>query len=326
MALPSSGQISISSIRTEIGTSNGSLRTLSSLRSPAGSIPDSISEFWGYSSWSASGGNSVVDSGGYRIHTFTESDVFSVIGSRTVEIIAVGGGGAARFRNAGGANGLDGSGGGGAGGYVVSSPTVSSNLTIVIGAGGRAINVGSQDQINTQGGDTTITGGATITAYGGGRGGLFNNDTTEFKAGDGGSGGGRGRGVYGGVGGLGILGQGSNGGWRTGYQNGYGPGGGGGAAAAGGDGFTGNRGGNGGAGQDDSWNGTTYYAGGGGGSSYFGQAAGSGGTGGGGNGKTYPLSGGELYGDNGTPNTGGGGGAEGGGGGSGIVKIRYVYP
>jgi hypothetical protein len=47
MPLPSSGAISISQIRTELGTSSGSLRTLSSL---AGfSTPDAMSEFYGYS-------------------------------------------------------------------------------------------------------------------------------------------------------------------------------------------------------------------------------------------------------------------------------------
>jgi hypothetical protein len=53
MALPSSGQISISQIRTELGTSDGSLRNLSSL---AGfSTPDAMSEFYGYSSESMTG-------------------------------------------------------------------------------------------------------------------------------------------------------------------------------------------------------------------------------------------------------------------------------
>lgn len=47
MPLPPSGQISISQIRTELGTSDGSLRYLSSL---AGfSTPDAMSEFYGYS-------------------------------------------------------------------------------------------------------------------------------------------------------------------------------------------------------------------------------------------------------------------------------------
>ena len=46
MALPSIGSLSISQIRTELGSGSGSLRTLSAL---AGfSTPDSISEFYGY--------------------------------------------------------------------------------------------------------------------------------------------------------------------------------------------------------------------------------------------------------------------------------------
>ena len=47
MALPPSGPISINQIRTELGTSSGSLRTLSSL---AGfTTPDRMSDFYGYS-------------------------------------------------------------------------------------------------------------------------------------------------------------------------------------------------------------------------------------------------------------------------------------
>lgn len=46
MPLPSSGPLSINDIRTALGTSSGSLRTLSSM---AGfSPPDAISEFYGY--------------------------------------------------------------------------------------------------------------------------------------------------------------------------------------------------------------------------------------------------------------------------------------
>jgi len=47
MALQSSGQISIGDIRTEIGSSSGSLRTLSAAAGK--STPDAISEFYGYS-------------------------------------------------------------------------------------------------------------------------------------------------------------------------------------------------------------------------------------------------------------------------------------
>jgi hypothetical protein len=48
MPLPSSGAISISQIRTELGTSDGSLRNLSALAGK--STPDAMSEFYGYSS------------------------------------------------------------------------------------------------------------------------------------------------------------------------------------------------------------------------------------------------------------------------------------
>jgi hypothetical protein len=47
MALPSSGAISISQIRSELGTSDGSLRNLSALAGK--STPDAMSEFYGYS-------------------------------------------------------------------------------------------------------------------------------------------------------------------------------------------------------------------------------------------------------------------------------------
>jgi len=47
MALPSSGSISIDQIRTEIGVSTGSLRSLSA--SAGKSTPDAMSEFYGYS-------------------------------------------------------------------------------------------------------------------------------------------------------------------------------------------------------------------------------------------------------------------------------------
>jgi hypothetical protein len=47
MALQSSGQISIGDIRTEIGSSSGSLRTLSAAAGK--STPDAMSEFYSYS-------------------------------------------------------------------------------------------------------------------------------------------------------------------------------------------------------------------------------------------------------------------------------------
>ena len=51
MALPSSGQISLDQIRTELGTSSGDLRTLSAA---AGfSTPDQFSDFYGFSASTA---------------------------------------------------------------------------------------------------------------------------------------------------------------------------------------------------------------------------------------------------------------------------------
>jgi hypothetical protein len=51
VALPSSGQLGIGAIRTELSSGSGSLRTLSSLAGK--STPDAISEFYGYSAGDA---------------------------------------------------------------------------------------------------------------------------------------------------------------------------------------------------------------------------------------------------------------------------------
>ena len=67
MALQSSGAISISQIRTELGSGSGSLRTLSSLAGK--STPDAMSEFYGYSTESMTGitgyAMDAIDQGGY---------------------------------------------------------------------------------------------------------------------------------------------------------------------------------------------------------------------------------------------------------------------
>ena len=54
MPLQSSGEISIDDIRTEIGTTDGSLRSLSNTAGK--STPDAMSEFYGYSHSSVSSG------------------------------------------------------------------------------------------------------------------------------------------------------------------------------------------------------------------------------------------------------------------------------
>ncbi|CAB4154009.1 hypothetical protein UFOVP638_47 [uncultured Caudovirales phage] len=68
MALPSSGTLSISQIRTELGSSSGSLRTLSGLAGK--STPDAISEFYGYAN------NSITFSSSYS-YTGTTSASYS---------------------------------------------------------------------------------------------------------------------------------------------------------------------------------------------------------------------------------------------------------
>jgi hypothetical protein len=85
MPLPSNTTISISQIRTELGTSNGSLRALSALAGK--STPDAMSEFWGYSNvtYSFYGFFYYFDpcAGGRAIHTgsngrwYSTPDIFS---------------------------------------------------------------------------------------------------------------------------------------------------------------------------------------------------------------------------------------------------------
>jgi hypothetical protein len=77
MPLPTSGAISISQIRTELGTSSGSLRTLSSLAGK--STPDAMSEFYGYSNALPIGIDAYVpySLGCYNYFTFSATTVSS---------------------------------------------------------------------------------------------------------------------------------------------------------------------------------------------------------------------------------------------------------
>ena len=158
-----------------------------------------------------------------------------------------------------------------------------------------------------------------LTAVGGGRGGLLNGGVGQ----PGGSGGGgSGWGVN--VGGVGTAGQGYAGGTGT-----NGPSGGGGGGSAAGQPGSSGQGGAGGTGYQ--WVDGNYYAGGGGGSIYGGGTYGAGGIGGGGRGGnvTAPY----ANAGSGVANSGGGGGSAAyygtaGSGGSGVVIIRYPdsYP
>jgi hypothetical protein len=86
MPLPSSGAISISQIRTELGTSSGSLRTLSSL---AGfSTPDAMSEFYGYSNAVTIGIDAYVpyNLGCYNYYTFAAATVSAQAVNTTLSV------------------------------------------------------------------------------------------------------------------------------------------------------------------------------------------------------------------------------------------------
>jgi hypothetical protein len=263
---------------------------------------------------SATGGT-IVDSGGYRVHTFTTSGnlTVSALGDAPSNfldyLVVAGGGGATTYSGAG------------AGGFrEVSGLSViqGTTYTVIVGAGGS----GTNQPVGSYGSDSTFS---TITSTGGGRGVAGGPGV----GGDGGSGGGG----YGGLspgtaGGSGNTPstsppQGNPGGrGLTDNINYTASGGGGGAGAVGGNAAY-QAGGNGGSGAPSSISGSNVmYAGGGGGRSNAGSS-GSGGTGGGGPATNTGV------GTPGTINTGGGGGggglSPGGSGGSGIIIVRYPY-
>ena len=309
------------------------------------------------SAGTATGGNTVQDIDGYRIHTFTTvgTSTFTPIRSGPVEVLVVAGGG--------GSGGGQGGAGGGGGVIYNSNFTVSGAVTVTVGNGG----AGGID-INTAGSNGGNSIFSSLTAIGGGGGGA---DVGSLNGKNGGSGGGGGSdaGTFG-TAGTGTVGQGQNGGTASESAPGYGGGGGGGAGAVGGNG-SGSNGGNGGNGLSYSISGSSVYYGGGGAGQAGQNAAGNGGTinggGNGGNGLAYDISGTSTYyaggggggsiaprpvgsgglggggsavfgggtGGNGTANTGGGGAGgtylegtffAGGNGGSGIVIVAYPIP
>jgi len=202
-------------------------------------------------------------------------------------------------------------GGGGAGGVINSSTySISTSLTILIGAGGA---------VNINGNASTVTNGVTVlTASGGGTGGApLNNSGTAGSSGGGGSGTG--------TGGANTSTQGNVGG-AGGSQTSY-AGGGGGASTAGGAANSGGAG-QGGSGTITLITGSPIWLAGGGGGGANATGYNNGSYGGGGNGGTTSV----ISGTAGLPYTGGGGGGGGastgfgGNGGSGIVIISYAIP
>jgi hypothetical protein len=264
----------------------------------------------------------------------------------TVQVLASGGGGG------GGAN----MGGGGGGGGVVYNSSYklgvgTMNVTVGAGGAGAPPGYGSHPSIPGANGRNSVFG--TVIAFGGGHGGTSYN-TLGYGAinvgANGSSGGGasgynnNGAAVGATLGGLGISGQGYNGGAQgVAYYSGGGGG-------AGGAGSSGNSQANGGPGTANSILGTSYYWGGGGGGSGYSIGGGNGGIGGGGGGAIGVTTGGgsalnagspgtngctscqaNVPGGNGGVNSGGGGGGgshylstnKGGDGGSGIVVISF---
>ena len=228
------------------------------------------------------------------------------------DILVVGGGG-----GGGGRHGA----GGGAGGliYETNIHIPPGTYSVVVGSGGAG---GISNTQGYKGGNSSFNG---LVAIGGGAGQHYN---ATLGRQNGGSGGGGTSTTYG----LGINGQGNDGGISITNGDPYNWAGGGGAGEVGGN-STSTACGKGGNGLEISITGLTqYYAGGGGGGSHNPAAStkGLGGLGGGGDGGTPGV---DNKGDDGEPNTGGGGGgaststggsSNGGNGASGIVIIRWT--
>jgi hypothetical protein len=286
----------------------------------------------------ATGGDQVIDAGGYRHHIFLSSSTFNVTGvsaAGNVEILAVGGGGA------GGPGYGNFTGGGGAGGFLLSNLSIGLNLyTVVVGAGGAA---SAGRQISLDGSNTAIgtaTSGNLLVALGGGGAGYGGGSATPSLLYPTSVGSGGGGAAQGGPGGPGYPGQGYPGGAGNAPNASAGGGGGAGAAGTDGGGVGPGTQGIGGVGRSINWSIPASYGTPGPGPGQWFAGGGSAGApsnpgypkaGGAGGGAPYPGSG---NGNPGTTNTGGGGSGQQGGpgsypsltstaGGSGIVIIRY---
>ena len=118
MPLPTSGEISLNDIHVEAGGVSGTEARLNmydirNLIGKATRTESSFSEF--YSPAFTATGGTVTNVGGYRIHTFTGSSTFTIVGGgKTVEYLVVAGGGAGGKSFHSGP--WEGMGGGGAGG------------------------------------------------------------------------------------------------------------------------------------------------------------------------------------------------------------------
>jgi hypothetical protein len=283
----------------------------------------------------AASGGTEVESGDFRIHTFTGPGTLCVscagnsLGSNKVSYLVIGGG-ASGATNRGG--------GGGAGGFregkasgdsytasplnaPVGLPVSVQGYPITVGGGGPGAGSGATPTPSVPGNAGSNSIFSTITSAGGGGGGY---DGAGINGGSGGGGG------YPHAGGSGNTPpvsppQGNNGGTGSGSPNsGAGGGGAGGVGGASSEDVAGA----GAAGVTTSITGSPVTrAGGGGGSGN--SSGGAAGPGGGGTGYVGPGGGQPIPASSGDVNSGGGGGAQrntpSGGGGSGIVIIRYKF-
>ncbi len=272
--------------------------------------------------------NYTLDGTNFTAHVFTEVGTTNLVvfgGPLVCDVLVVAGGGGGGSRYAGG---------GGAGGIVYTSICYVSNGSIAVTVGDGGVGA-SQTPYGAPGSNGFNSVFGALVAIGGGGGGSPDDSGFSCNGSNGGSGGGAARRLA--SVGVGVLGQGHNGGLgyahhQDGGTNGYQGGGGGGAWGAGGT-ATNFTAGNGGSGITYSISGSLVaYGGGGGGGATLGLGeAAEGGMGGGGDG------GAGVIGSNGVANTGGGGGGGGGDGtnvspwigqgggrgGSGIVIVRY---
>jgi len=244
----------------------------------------------------------------YNQWTFNSSGTWTVTapGIAYYAIVAGGGGGGQNY-----------GGGGGAGGVITGILSASAGTySIVIGAGGVGGN--SANSSPGSGGGNTILGSLTAIGGQGGAGGASSWTPTTPQGGSGG-----GAYINTPTGGLGVAGQ----GWQGGNATSSGSGGGGGGGGAGYT-ATGAYGGNGGPGLSiylpASGVSTSIGGGGGGASTTSGNAgtgAAGGGNGSGGNNNSAPTGAAANTGSGGGGSTGGGSTAAGGAGGSGVVYI-----
>jgi hypothetical protein len=293
-------------------------------------VANSTFTLYGVSNGVKAVGGTLTVAGGYAYHTFTSTGSFLPSQKITgAEILSIAGGG--------GGGGNKGGGGGAGGLRYLNSQTLNAgnSYTAVVGSGGAGS--ASTTGPGSNGSNSAIMS-FTSTGGGGGGGGDAGGGT-NINGLDGGSGGGsanNGAGTP--VVGIGVVGQGNNGG-AVDIASSLNPGGGGGATEAGFSGVAGSTQGFGGSGSYSYsvWGSVTgtgqlvggvyYYAGGGAGGSSVAEWNAKGGNGGGGTGGQRSVNDDTA----GTANTGGGGGGgstgaaayAGSAGGSGIIIIRY---